>query len=190
MDILADTVVKKIVAHRAAWVAACCPLIDFDDAQQEMWKQAVLLVPRYCESSGAEFSTFLYSHLRFRSINLIRTLKSRARIEAEWAVNGDRKSVDPPSEVLDNLVERIKSPLCETDRRVFDLLINPPEELQRIERICNADLKRDQTNVSNKYLALYLKVSEMTISRSIRHIQDVTERVMDGEVVRWRARKR
>lgn len=190
MDLLADPAVQKIVGQRAAWVAACCPLIDFDDAKQEMWKEALMLVPRFCDTAGAAFSTFLYSHLRFRSINLIRTLKNRAQLEAQYAFNHDQKTVDPPSEVLDKLIARIKSPLCTTDRRVFDLMINPSPKLRKIAITCNSDLKRDQPQISNKHLALYLKVSDMTISRSVRHIQDVVERVMDGEVVRWKARNR
>lgn len=190
MDLLADDSIKKIVKHRAGWLATVCPLIDFDDAHQFLWLEAVKLVPRFCDSAGTHFTTFLFGHLKFRSLNLIETLSNRARVEGEWAEFYDHQSEDPIEEPLDKLIERIKSALNETDQRVLAQLINPSPKLRRIASRCNSDLQLDRSHhIANTHLALYLNVSEMTISRSIRHLEKVIRRAQSGENVKWKPRE-
>lgn len=183
MELLKDPKVKLAVEHRALWLKNRCPGLLLEDAKQQMWLEAVKLAPKFCESFGSSFSTLLFSHLRFRAINYLKSSISKIKTETEWAEIHKYEKYDPMDEPIDILLGRIRLSLNSTDRKVLEQMINPSDKLKKICSAANSDLKKSKARVSNVHLAYFFHVSEMTISRSTRHIEKVFRQAVAGKPV-------
>ena len=160
---------KRAVRWFANWVAATMPTISADDAMQDLWIEVMKAAPRYDASTTHAFSTFIGKHLRWRAINLVNAESRRLRYTAAY-VYGKPNSCIQDEQPMESLIEQARKCLDPFDKKVFDILIDPPPGM-----ISESKFGKDY--VTSWRLASYLDVPRRQVEYTKKKIRKVVKQL-------------
>lgn len=175
MDIVCPEI-EKLIWWWAHAISRRTPKLEAADVAQDLWVVALGAKDKWKAEKRATFSSYLYPLLRWRALNILQAHCTRSRLEDMYA-SARVRTTPACTESLETVALRVRNKLKEFSAQVFDLMIDPPQELMQIAlqlRGHRVDLSPDTTAVSppaQTHIAYFLKVSDMTVSRAMKSIK-------------------
>jgi DNA-directed RNA polymerase specialized sigma24 family protein len=167
---LTNSKVQQAVWHFARWITQRVPSIQYEDAAQDLWIDVLEASAKYKDSSEASFSTFVFKHLHWRAMDLIKHEIRRCKRDTAFAA----KTVDfclQEEQSVESLAAIVHKQLSNFDGKVLEILMSPPLEL-------TSDQKSSD-HLTSWMLASYLKVPKKTIDYSRAKIRKAIRKVLD-----------
>ncbi len=163
------------------------PTLDSEEVQGEFWLASAEAMKLWKQEGGAQFSTFLWRHLRWTRhaiINrLIRQSKTYTALRARQMVELE----DPVDPGLKEKWKQLLWELKEDERQVLELMMAPTPVFLRYvkqswrERRLRYPSKKTSSTVQQVHYARFLGLPPIKITRIIRRIQQVAQEVFHDE---------
>lgn len=170
MNILSSHV-ERAVKWFARWITTNMTSMCYDDAVQEMWIEVLKVSPKYNDATDAAFPTFVWRHLKWRSMNIVRDEITRLKHDTAYAETKPiHYDIPENNKLLETIQNKLKKPL---DQRVLKILVDPPEALF-------IDRPTASEHLPTWKLASYLGISACKVDRSRNRIKKVAKRIVNG----------
>lgn len=174
---------KRLVDYFAASFARECPDLDIDDIRGEAWLCAVEARKTWNPEMGYAFTTYIFQRFRWLRSHLLVKRYYRREVESDWC--RFNKPIQPSSATsLASLCKEVNQKLTRRERKVFDLMINPPEDFREyvrcwwMEKPTGKGGSFDSQSVLNVHYAYWLGCSPSTVHRAERKIGKIIDRIV------------
>lgn len=161
--------VDRLIRQQTWVVIQKCPNLCKDDVHQDMWVETLKAWNNFRQSENTQFTTFLFKHLTYRSLNMVKSYYRQHKFELEFAFL-QQAIYEFHEESMQLLCEKISEHLNEKEQKIFKQFVDPDKCLVEAGiRECNSGtLKQEWTK---KQLASYLNLTQISFSRTFVKIK-------------------